>query len=222
MTRDSNIIETVFTPRGPFILKKSDGKYEVYASGTLLFGTVEKESCRQLARKVLNPHPLPENILIGGLGMGFTLQEILKNPSVKQVDVIEIEPQIKKWNKEIFSNQNGQVLNDPRTRVIIADIINYFKHPLQNDYDIIIIDIDNGPGNVIHPDNTYIYSTEMLRIMSNLLGTKKPKGILGIWSTTKEKWFSKRLNSIFKKTEIKLIYDHNKKSSPDYVYLAFV
>jgi len=222
MEKSSNIIETVFTPRGPFKLKKSKGKYEVYASKTLLFGTIEKQSCYQLARKVLNAHPLPENILIGGLGMGFTLQEVLKNPKVQLVDVIEIEPQIKKWNQEIFSTQNGRVLNDPRTRVIITDIINYFKHPLQKNYDLIIMDIDNGPGNVIHPDNTYIYSTEMLKFMSELLQSKKPKGLVGIWSTTKEKWFSNRLNSIFKRSKEKLIFDPNKKSSPDYVYLAFI
>jgi len=222
MEKSSEIIETVFSPRGVFKLKKNQKKYEVYAGGTLLFGTIEKISCRQLAKKTLNFHPLPENVLIGGLGMGFTLQQVLKNPEVKQVDVIEIEPQIKKWNNQFFSKQNGQALNDPRTRVIITDIIDYFKHPLRDDYDLIIIDIDNGPGNTIHPDNTYLYCVEMLKIIAELLQSRKPKGLVGIWSTTKEKWFSNRLNSIFKRTKEKLIFDPHKNSSPDYVYLAFI
>jgi len=187
MEKSSEIIETAFSPRGVFKLKKTAEKYEVYAGGTLLFGTIEKESCRQLAQIALNSHPLPENVLIGGLGIGFTLQQVLKNPKVKQVDVIEIAPQIKKWNKQFFSKQNGQALNDPGSRVIIADIIDYFKHPLQNNYDIIIINIDNGPGNTIHPDNTYLYCVEMLKIIDELLQSRKPKGLVGIWSTTKEK-----------------------------------
>ncbi|MFW6282033.1 MAG: hypothetical protein ACOC1O_04495 [bacterium] len=213
-----NRIKTIFTKKGPYKLKIGKNKYEVYASGTLLFGSKEKTSCAQLARVALNHHPSPEIVLIGGLGMGFTLQEILKESTIKRVEVIEIEPKVVEWNQTFFARQNDNAINDPRVKIFIADIIKHFSQFSSQKFDIIILDIDNGPTNVIHPDTSCLYSTGMLKIIAELL---TPRGLLAIWSVTREKWFLKRLNKIFKKVQIKTILTPHKKTDSDYVYLAF-
>lgn len=213
-----NNIKIIFTQKGPYKLKIYKNKYEVSACGTLLFGSKEKTSCTQLARVALKHHPSPKIILLGGLGMGFTLQEALKESTVKQIEVIEIEPKVVEWNKKLFARQNDNAVNDPRVKIFITDIINYLPRALSQKYDIIILDIDNGPANVIHLDNSYLYSTEMLKITAELLS---PAGLLAIWSVTREEWFLKRLNKIFKEVQEKTILTPHKKSNSDYVYLAF-
>ncbi|MFW5980362.1 MAG: hypothetical protein ACOCQ2_03260 [Halanaerobiales bacterium] len=213
-----NKIKTIFTQKGPYKLTISEEKYEVFASGTLLFGSKEKTSCTQLARIALNHHSQPEIVLIGGLGMGFTLQEVLTEDTIQEIDVIEIEPEVVEWNKKFFAQQNDKAVNDSRVKIFITDIINYLSQFSSPKFDIIILDIDNGPTNVIHPDNSYLYSKEMLKITAELL---RPRGLLAIWSVTREKWFLKRLNKIFKEVQEKTILTPHKKSGSDYVYLAF-
>ena len=103
-------IKTIFTKKGPYKLKISGGKYEVYAGGTLLFGSKEKSSCRELGRAALEYHPAPKRVLIGGLGMGFTLQEVLQEETITDIEVIEIEPRVVEWNKKFFALSRGDIL----------------------------------------------------------------------------------------------------------------
>lgn len=139
-------------------------------AGHFFFGSIEKESFRRLARVTLQSIRGPSELLIGGLGMGFPLEEALASPTVESVDMVEIEPSLVEWNRTLFKPLNSDVLGDRRVRVIVDDIVNHICQTSQHysaDILAVILDVDNGPGNVIHADNTRLYTVGSLELIYN-------------------------------------------------------
>lgn len=119
-------------------------------------------------------HP---RVLIGGLGMGFTLKrtlELIGSPAT--VDVAELMNRVIEWNRTYLVEHNGPLLEDPRTNVILCDL-----HDCLEDgdmYDAILIDIDDSPDALITTDNAKLYSPSF---MSKLRDSLNPGGCLAYW-----------------------------------------
>ena len=129
-------------------------------------------------------------VLIGGLGMGFTLAAALQQlgPDAEVV-VAELIPAVVTWNRELLSGLAGHPLEDPRVTVHEGDVGRLIRSAREA-YDAILLDVDNGPEGLTRRENNSLYSPAGL---SAALLALRPQGIFGVWSISPDQRFSKRL-----------------------------
>jgi len=141
-------------------------------------------------------------VLVGGLGMGFTLGATLARlgPDAR-VEVAELVPGVVEWNQGPIGHLAGHPLNDPRTTVRVEDIADILRSS-PGGYDAIMNDVDNGPDGIILPANRWLYSSAGLTVTRQAL---RPGGVLTIWSVAPLRGFTDRLwKSGFKAREVRL------------------
>ncbi len=156
-------------------------------------------------------------VLVGGLGMGFTLAAALNATSKSaEVTVAELVPGVVEWNKGPLGECAGRPLNDPRTRVYLGDVAELFL-PQQPQYDAILLDVDNGPEAFTHDDNGELYSMASLHSIRERL---RPNGVLGVWSAWHDPRFTKRLKKAGFAASFQTVRAHKGKGSKHTIYLA--
>ncbi len=129
-------------------------------------------------------------ILVGGLGMGFTLAAALKIAGESaDVVVAELVPAVVEWNRGPLGQCAGRPIEDSRSRVHLGDVAELIKQP-SNPFDAILLDIDNGPEAMTHCENEWLYSAAGLHGIYEKL---RPGGIVAIWSARADHQFAKRL-----------------------------
>ena len=137
-------------------------------------------------------------VLIGGLGMGFTLGAALAHlGDTAEVVVAELVPAVVEWNRTHLADLAGRPLEDPRTIVREADVGAVIREQPAS-YDAILLDVDNGPDGLTHAGNDRLYTHNGLAAAKAAL---KPGGILAVWSAEPDQGFSKRLRGTGFKTE---------------------
>jgi len=144
-----------------------------------------QEACKRLGQR---PGP---RLLIGGLGMGYTLAAALEHlgPDAA-VEVAEVVPAIVTWNRGPLAHLAGSPLDDPRTLVIETDVALLLQRP-QRPYDGILLDVDNGPKALTCASNGWLYSPAGLDAASAALA---PGGVLAVWSAWPDRSFTSRLH----------------------------
>jgi len=119
-------------------------------------------------------HP---RVLIGGLGMGFTLKRVLELVgSPATVDVAELMNQVIEWNRTYLVQHNGPLLDDTRTNVILSDLFDCLGEG--DMYDAILIDIDDTPDALITQDNAKLYTPSFMALLRESLNLG---GCLAYW-----------------------------------------
>jgi spermidine synthase len=141
-------------------------------------------ACRRL-EAVKAPH-----LLIGGLGMGFTLRAALAVlGSEARIMVAELVPAVIAWAKGPMAEVFGGSLGDPRARILTADVADVIQsHAVA--FDAILLDVDNGPEGLIRKANDALYDLKGLKAIRRAL---RPGGVLAVWSSGPHPAFSKRL-----------------------------
>ena len=156
-------------------------------------------------------------VLVGGMGMGFTLAAALTMTSKSsKVVVAELVPEVIEWNKGPLGECAGWPLNDNRVVVKIGDVAELFKAQ-QATYDSVLLDVDNGPESFTHSDNNKLYSSQSLQSIQRSL---KPGGVLAIWSAWHDHKFTTQLKKARFKVETKIVRAHKGKGSRHTIYLA--
>lgn len=156
-------------------------------------------------------------VLVGGMGMGFTLAAALKAiSSDSQVLVAELVPEVIEWNKGPLGECAGRPLEDNRVSVHLGDVAELFSSK-QALYNAILLDVDNGPEGFTHADNKELYSIESLHAIRQTL---LPEGMLAIWSCWHDPKFSLQLKNADFKVEAKTVRAHKGKGSRHTIYLA--
>jgi spermidine synthase len=147
-----------------------------------------EEALAELACDKIGDRPRPR-MLIGGLGMGFTLRAALARlPTDAEAVVAELVPAVIAWAHGPMAALHGDSLTDPRTRIIEADV----AVPIaQGDWDAILLDVDNGPDGLTRAGNDRLYGARGLAFARAAL---RPGGILAVWSSAPSKPFSRRLS----------------------------
>ena len=170
-----------------------DGAYEVWVDHTELmssrvFGS--EEALAELAFERLGARRAPR-VLVGGLGMGFTLARALAlAPERAAVEVVELVPEIVAWNRELFGHCAGHPLKDPRARLVEGDVRAVVEAAGEGAYDVILLDVDNGPEGLSRPANDSLYSRPGLK---RLRAALKQGGVLAVWSSGDDAAFDARL-----------------------------
>ncbi|MRN56110.1 spermine/spermidine synthase [Paenibacillus monticola] len=208
------IVERCSTDRGEIQLQRRGEHYEIIYNGTFLMSTYNGESERLLVKAAMDRCDNVSSVLIGGLGVGFSLAESLLYPKVEKVDVVEIETVIIKWNKEHLKTFSSSALDDPRTHIINTDLIKWI-YSTDNKYDVICLDIDNGPDWIVSNSNSNLYADHGINELVRLLN---PGGVISFWSANESSDFLEKLKELFETVEVILI--PQKLGEPDYVYLS--
>ena len=158
-------------------------------------------------------------VLIGVLGMGFTLAAVLNATGPdSRVTVAELVPDVIEWNKGPLGNYSKHPLKDERTEVYQGDVSDLLRDPGQL-YDVIALDVDNGPEALSSNGNDWIYSSEGVYCARESL---KPGGVLAYWSATPDRVFAKRLKNCGMKVTEKSVYAHGSKGNKHTIWLARV
>ncbi|MEA1968295.1 MAG: hypothetical protein U9N77_08745 [Thermodesulfobacteriota bacterium] len=139
-----------------------------------------------------------QRILIGGLGMGYTLAAALEQSETDTlITVAELIPAVVKWNREYLGHLAGMPLDDPRVSVVEEDVAHTIGKK-KAAWDVILLDVDNGPGGLTRKTNDLLYGISGLTSAFLALGTC---GILAVWSAGADETFTRCLKQCGFQTE---------------------
>ncbi|MGE5485353.1 MAG: spermidine synthase [Ignavibacteriales bacterium] len=216
------IVDRRETPRGEIALRLRGGGFEIVYNGVFVMSHVNGDSETRLAAETLSrvmgagaSRPDGLRVLVGGLGMGYTLRAALDYPGVSAVTVAEIEPAVIEWNRLHFGDMNGFALDDARCAVICGDVLEVVEaRPAP--FDAILLDTDNGPASLVRDDNQAIYSSAGLRAFRDSL---RRGGCLGVWSANANAGFERLMRRVLggvEAVEVPCPYAPD----PDYIYVS--
>lgn len=205
-------------PYGEVVLRQRGVHHEIIANGCFLMDTSDGRSERLLvdaALDALATRPSP-SLLIGGLGVGFSLARAAANPGWRVIAVVEREQAIIDWHREgPLAAISGEALADPRSVILHTDLVSHLRTTTDR-YDALCLDIDNGPGWTVTDDNENLYSPAGLALCRHAL---EPGGILAVWSAQPSSAFEDALRNAgfsgVRTEEIRLA-----RGVPDVVHLA--
>lgn len=156
-------------------------------------------------------------VLIGGLGMGFTLAAALAVlPDNAEVVVAELVPGVVKWNQEVLGICAGYPLSDKRVTVMVTDVGEVINRATES-FDAIILDVDNGPEGLTHPENDDLYSLQGLEAAYYAL---RRSGVLAVWSATAVPKFTGVLRKAGYAVAEHRVRAHNGKGARHMIWLA--
>ncbi len=173
---------------GIMILKRWNDHLAIDANGRSLMSSHEHKSEDELGRRVAEKLKgvAEPKVMIGGLGLGYTVRAALDNlPAKAKVVVAELVPEVVRWSRGEVGELAGRPLEDPRVEVIVEDVGQLIRHG--RDYDAILLDVDNGPDALVHPANSNLYKRAGLGRARMAL---RDGGFLAIWSTFPSRTFT--------------------------------
>ncbi len=202
------------------ILYQRDTEYSIRVNGqelmnSRMFGSemmLAELSCPEIAERK------NANVLIGGLGMGYTLSAALRllHPDA-DVLLAELVPSVVEWNKNVLGSLAGDPLKDSRVTVVIEDVINIINNNTSA-FDAILLDVDNGPDSLTQEGNDELYSMSGVAMIHRAL---RPGGVVAVWSSSPDTGFMQRLNrSSFHVLEKKVRGRTHKKGPVHTIWIA--
>ncbi len=189
------LLDQTISPDGSVMkLVRRDDEYFILADGATLMssrmhGSEESLAALACERARTLPHA---SVLIGGLGMGFTLRATLDLLAPEAaVHVSELIPAVIEWNRGPLGPLAGNPLQDHRARVAVEDVAAMLAaHPAS--FDAVLLDVDNGPAAFTTTANSALYGD---RGIAAAFASLKPNGVLAIWAARDDRKFTQRLRA---------------------------
>jgi spermidine synthase len=204
------------TPDGSDLkLARRTNEYIILANGKSLMSSRMHGSEEALAAFACQDlraakHPC---ILIGGLGMGFTLRAALDLlPGDAKVVVAELVPAVVEWNRGPLGPLAGYPLKDKRVRIEVADVAIAIKSR-RHELDAVLLDVDNGPSAFTTPENSRLYDD---RGLAAIYAALKPRGVLAVWSARDDRKFEQRLRYNRFVVEVEHVRGRLRKGGPNH------
>lgn len=200
MTKPWRIVDSIETDEGLLDLRqRGETDFLITVDGRVLMNSSANKSeivLAELACESLQNKKNPR-VLIGGLGMGFTLKAALDNlPADAEVVAAELNPIVVKWCRGPIAHFTGGAVDDPRVKVVIENVASVIRHAAMKGkgyrFDAIILDLYEGPYEGDHGRGKYLYGDRALELSSSAL---KAGGVLAVWSEDPDKAFEKRLKT---------------------------
>lgn len=156
-------------------------------------------------------------VLVGGLGMGYTLVAALRHLGANaEVVVAELVPGVVAWNRGPLGECAGRPLDDPRATVHEGDVAELLRST-QGGFDAILLDVDNGPEGLTHKANDWLYSPDGLKAAQVAL---RVDGVLAIWSAGPDPRFTLRLRKCGYRVQEVNVRAHGNKGARHLIWLA--
>jgi spermidine synthase len=198
MSKPWRIIDSVETSDGILELRqRSERDFLITIAGRVLMNSSANRSEIELSQLACNLLLKKKNyrVLIGGLGMGYSLKSALDNlPGDTRVVVAELNPIVVKWCREPLSHLTEKAVDDPRVAVKIADVSSLIRKAAKQGgdsrFDAIILDLYEGPFEAAKERSEHVYGATALELSGSAL---MPGGVLAVWSEDPERAFEKRL-----------------------------
>ena len=201
---------------GELRLRQRGTEFAIFAGADELMGTRlsgSEEALATLTADRLQDRACP-TILIGGLGMGFTLRAALARFGPRaSVTVAELVPEVVDWARGPLAAIHGDSLSDPRVALHLGDVGELIAGAAAR-YDAILLDVDNGPAGLMRAANDDLYDA---RGLSEARAALRPGGILAIWSAAPEPAFARRLGSVGFRVEEHRVRANGRNSGPRHV-----
>jgi spermidine synthase len=194
MTRPWQTLERIDTPEGPLELRqRGDRDFLIVVGGRPLMTSQARRSEEALATLALRPLPRDKRrtIVIGGLGMGYTLRAALDElgPDAR-VTVVELNPGVAAWCKGPLAPLTDGAASDPRVTIVVADVADYVARVKKRSCDAILLDLYEGPHAATQPPDDPLYGPTALARYHDALATG---GVLAVWGEEDDARFAKRL-----------------------------
>ena len=181
--------------RGEVVLRRRGASVlELRVNGVFVMDTAETTTETALARAALEAVPAPRSVLVGGLGLGFTLKEVLADHRVERVVVAEIEEALVTWFRDGTVPHGPTFLADERLSVAVADVRQVVEECPPESLDLALVDVDNGPDFLVFDNNAAIYASSFLE---RVKGSLRLGGTLVIWSSSESPQLKETLASVF-------------------------
>lgn len=188
-------LDTAAIPGGsePLRLKRRGTEFSIMLGTNELMNSRLSGSEEALARLTVERlESLAPRILIGGLGLGFTLRACLPLlPPQARVTVVELVPAVVAWARGPLAALHGDSLDDPRVTILEADVGAVIR-AAEARWDAILLDVDNGPEGLSRAGNDALYSASGLAAARTALA---PGGVLSVWSAGPDRSFTRRLRA---------------------------
>jgi spermidine synthase len=157
-------------------------------------------------------------VLVGGLGMGFTLAGVLNGVTAQsEVVISELVPSVVAWHRGPLAEVSGGILDDPRVRIRETDVARIIAES-RDAFDAILLDVDNGPAGITSKHNDKLYGLGGLRAAHRAL---REGGILAVWSSGPDPTFTRRLQQTgFTAEEVRVRGRANNKGQRYLIWLA--
>lgn len=201
------ILAVANTPDGScFELQQHDDNYVIRAERYDLM-TSYSHGSEEAMMLLACPNPRPNAcILVGGLGMGYTLAATLALlPPNATAIVSELIPEVVKWNRDFLGSLAGYPLNDPRTQLVVGDVADVIRGSKVR-FDAVLLDVDNSPDSLTLAQNEWLYTAEGLAAIQRVL---RPRGSLAIWLVGTDGTFKRRLRKAGFTTSLHSVRGHN-------------
>jgi spermidine synthase len=183
--------------RGEVVLRRraDDGALELRVNGVFVMDDRETSSEELLASVALAG--APSRLLVGGLGLGYTVRTLLADPGVREVVVAEIEPLLVEWMRD---GVVPSVLDDPRVSVVVGDVREVVAASGAGTLDGILLDVDNGPDFLVYEGNAAIYESSFLALCKEKL---RADGVLTVWSSSASPALETAVRGVFGRCDVK-------------------
>jgi spermidine synthase len=172
---------------------------DLRVNGVFVMSSAETSSEIALAALALQASHRPATVLVGGLGLGATLRQVLADQRVRRVEVVELEPDLVGWLRDDLVPGGARLLADPRVSVQIGDIRNEVAAAAPASADVVLLDVDNGPDFLVHPSNHALYRPDFLARCAAAL---TPHGVLAVWSMSPSPPLKNALDRLFATVEV--------------------
>ena len=186
-------LATAIAPDGSrFELQRHDGNYVIAADGCDLMTSYSHGSEDAMMSLACPRPPADACILVGGLGMGYTLAATLDLlPPGGSVVVSELVPDVVEWNRGPLGPLAGHPLDDHRTDLIVGDVADVIRES-KSRFDAVLLDVDNSVDSFTLAHNSWLYTPDGLAAAHRSL---RPRGALAIWSAGTERTIEARLRA---------------------------
>lgn len=213
---EPHVLDRVATPRGELVLRQVGGHLEVVSNGVFLMDTRGGTSERALVREALAAHGTARTLLIGGLGLGFSLREAVGHAPLDRIVVVEIEQRVVDWHATRLAHLTATALADPRVEVVVTDVAGHLASS-PGAYDVVCLDVDNGPEWPVTEANAALYAGVGL---AGVIRALRPGGVLGVWSASPSPAFESLLRRHLTDVRALEVDAPAPRGGPDLVYLG--
>ncbi len=212
--KPERLVDSTATPDGgELFLYERDGVYTLRIGGIELMTSRAHASEEELAWRAIRlvRRTRRPRVLVGGLGMGFTLRAALDaSPRPAEVVVAELLPAVVRWNRDHLGGLAGNPIDDPRVTVVVGDLADLIADSPQA-FDVILNDVDNGPSGCSLAVNEALYRPDGLASIRRCL---RPGGVLGVWCAEPDTGFERAIGAAGFRVRTENVYSRGVPKGP--------